>query len=112
MDEPDRGGRRQPDVFVSQLRYFDGMVLDLRGFYDSFTPEEKLQFRFWLERVLALQQECPWSAFLQVKVEYDLYDEKGEMVDFAGADFSPNTMLAAIKAWDAGEDFAPQTILP
>lgn len=112
MTNPDEGGRR-PDFFTSQLLSFDEMVADFRSLYDNFTAKEQSDFRAWLERVRTLSAEGdPWCARLLVKTECDECDEAGNTLRPADADFSPTTMLAAVRAWDAGEDFAPPSVLP
>ena len=112
MTNPDEGGRR-PDIFTSQLRSFDEMVADFRSLYGSFTAKEQSDCRAWLERVQTISAEGdPWCSSLLVKTECDEFDEAGNTLRSADAGFSPTTMLAAVRAWDAGEDFAPPSVLP
>ena len=114
MTEPNERGRgRKPDVFTSQLRHFDEQLSDFRSQYDNFTADERSGFRAWLERVEVLYSEGhEWNALLKVRTEYDVCDAAGNTLRWADADFSPKTMLAAVRAWDAGEDFAPSSVLP
>jgi hypothetical protein len=49
---------------------------------------------------------------LNVSAESDECDDQGNVLRWADARFSPMTMLAAIKAWDEGNDFAPPGVLP
>ena len=70
-------------------------------------------FRAWLERVQTLNAEGQqWCASLQIQTQYDVCDEAGNTLRWADVGFSPTTMLAAVRAWDAGEDFAPSSVLP
>ena len=114
MTNPDgRGRRRGPDVFTSQLLSFDEMVADFRSLYDNFTAKERSNFRAWLESVKTLNAEGDqWCARLLVKIECDEFDEAGNTLRWADVVLSPRTMLAAVRAWDAGEDFAPSSVLP
>jgi hypothetical protein len=116
MSEPDGPGRpRGPkgEVFARQLRRFDGKIADLRGFYDGLNAEERSGFRSWLERVdTAADEGRQWSAQVLVRTECDVCDESGETLRWADAVFSTLTMLAAIKAWDSGQDYAPFSVQP
>lgn len=104
---------RTPDVLASQLRHFDCQIADLRQWYDSLVPSEREQFRAWLERVIIVASEgSQWGALLRVGTEYDVCDRDGNTLWWADAEFSPRTMLDAVKAWDAGEAFTPSSVLP
>jgi hypothetical protein len=116
MADSEDGGRRRrrgPDIFAVQLRHFDGQVADFRAWYDGFPAEDKARIRAWLERVEALAREgCEWSALLEVRTEYDECDADGDTLRWADVRFSPSTTLAAIRAWDAGEEYTPPGIQP
>jgi hypothetical protein len=114
MTEPnDSGRRRNGDVFARQLRHSDEKVSDFRKFYESLETDKRAEFRSWLEKVKALNEEgAQWSAQLRVRTEYDGCDENGETLRWADAEFSARTAIDAVKAWDAGENFSPDTVLP
>jgi hypothetical protein len=100
-------------VFDDQLRQFDAEISHLRQFYECLTPDERSRFRAWLKKVAALTSEgAEWGAHLKVRIENDECDEEGNVLRWADAEFLPSTMLSAIAAWDAGEDFAPPGRLP
>lgn len=99
-------------VFERQLREFDNQICVFRQLYESSSPEERAGIREWLERVKVLANEVEWNMNLCVKTEYDEVDDEGNVIDYAGCDFSPSTLLMAIKAWDAGETFAPDGTFP
>ena len=60
----------------------------------------------------AVEQKCPFNWCLRVNVEHDVFDEGGDKVDERHAQFCAWTMLAAIKCWDEGKPFIPDTTYP
>jgi len=96
----------------SQLRHFDQETTEFRRVYESLTPDERRGLREWLEAVDALGQKCPFDWCLRVKVEHDEFDENGDKVDERNAEFMAYTMLMAIKCWDEGKPFVPDTVYP
>lgn len=109
MDAPEDEFRH---VFARQLRYFDQEMTEYRSVYDSLKQDERRDLRQWLEAVQSLGDKCPFEWHLEVKVEHDIYDERGEKVDERNAEFMAWTMLAAMDCWDKGEPFVPNSILP
>lgn len=111
MSESDESGRRRRlNHETAELRKFDEDVSELREFYNNFDIEERSQFRAWLEQVASLATEgYQQSVLLRIRTQYDVCDENGETLRWGDVEFSPGSMLAAIKAWDAGEDFAPES---
>lgn len=110
MDESDDSGSRPfRHVFAQHLRKLDNDLAEFRLLYDSFDADERIRFRQWLERVSALNAESTWNVCLRVKCETDVLDEDDNLLRWADAELSPTTMLRAIRAWDAGEEFAPDS---
>ena len=68
--------------------------------------------REWLQAADALGEKCPFEWCLRVKVEHDEFDENDEKVDERNTEFMAHTMLMAIKCWDEGKPFAPNTAHP
>lgn len=100
-------------AMAGQQRHFDNQLSDFRQFYESFPPGERAKIKAWLEKVEAVGREgLEFNMLLNVKVENDECDERGTVLRWADCQFSPMTLLAAIRAWDAGEDFAPPGVLP
>lgn len=112
-DHQEQGDDRWRDPFASQLRHFDQLLADFRKFYDNLSPNERVGFRTWLERVEALAVEgYSWGAQLRVRAEHDECDQHDNVVRWADTEFSCSTMLSAVQAWEAGEGFAPPSVLP
>jgi len=99
-------------VFCRQLRHFDQEMTEFRCVYESFAPDERKEVREWLEAVDVLWKKCPFDWGLLVKVRHDEFNDSGEKVDERNADFIAYTMLMAIKSWDEGQPFVPDTVLP
>ncbi len=105
-------------VFVRQLCNFDQKLPEFRSIYESFTLDERNEVRESLVEVNALEQKCPFEWCLQVQAvqeiydEHDEHDEHDEKMDERGAEFTALTMLMAIKCWDEGQPFAPETTYP
>lgn len=98
---------------ASQQRHFDDQLADFRQFYESFLSEERAKLRAWLEKVDAVEKEgLEWNAFITVRTENDECDEKGNVLRWGDSEFSPATMLMAIKTWDGGNHLAPDGVLP
>jgi hypothetical protein len=93
-----------------QLSHFDQEMTEFRRVYETLSPDERKDLREWLESVETLGKKCPFDWCLRVKVEHDQLDEAGEKVDERNAEFMPWTMLMAIKCWDEGKPFVPDTV--
>jgi hypothetical protein len=92
-----------------EQRRLDEQVADMRSFYASLPPEEKVGLREWLKRLIALWDEFPYEAGLRLRIENDVYDKDGNVLRWGDFEFSPFTILRAIEAWDKGDGFTPQT---
>lgn len=99
-------------VFENQLRHFDQEMTELRRVFDSLDLDERKDLREWLEAVDCVERKCPFDWSLRVTVQHDEFDERDEKVGECNAQFAAMTMLAAIKCWDDGKPFAPDTIYP
>ena len=107
------GRRRRPDVFITQLRGFDEKLANFRTYYDNFEAEDRPRFRAWLERAIALsEEESEFGALIRIQTEHDQYDSDGNLVGWADAEFTPATMMSAIRAWEAGNEYAPSSVRP
>lgn len=60
----------------------------------------------------SVERKCPYDWCLRVRVQHDEFDASGEKVDERNAEFMAWTMLEAIKCWDEGEPFVPDTLYP
>jgi hypothetical protein len=109
MDFPNDEFRRADN---SQLSHFDQEMTEFRQVYESLTAGERRDLREWLEAVDALGHKCPFDWCLRVKVEHDEFDENDDKVDERNAEFVAWTMLEAIKCWDEGKPFVPDTVYP
>ena len=114
MPDHNRDGRRRvSDIITMQLRGFDQRLADFRVYYDSCDAEDRTRFRAWLERAAALNEEgSELGALIQIRTELDLCDSDGNRTSWVDAEFSPSTMMSAIRAWEKGEEFTPSSIQP
>ena len=106
------GGDDFAHVFTGQLKQFDDKLSDFRQFYESHSTEEREQLRQWLEQLDASQTAAKWKMNIQIHAENDVLDDKGDLLRWADAVFTPATMLSAISAWDQGDNFTPNSVLP
>jgi len=107
------GGNRGGDPFTSQLRSFDERIANFRNLYVEYSVDEKSRFRAWIERAATLSAEGDeWCAMLRVRTEYDVCDESGNTILGCDAEFPPSTVLGAIRAWEAGQEYAPSSTQP
>jgi hypothetical protein len=88
-------------------REFDEKMADMRRQYARLSPEGKDKLRRCLEDLSSPAKEMLECGFLvRVQQEIDFEDDEGNRI-FATVEYDPNVLLQAVKAWDAGEDFAP-----
>ena len=107
------GGNRGLNPFTSQLRSFDERIANFRSLYDEYSVEEKSRFRAWIERAATLSAEGDeWCAMLRIRTEYNECDESGTPIRGCDAEFSASTVLKAIRAWEAGQEYAPSSTQP
>jgi len=109
-DDSDGGNFRH--FFTMQLKQFDNQLSEFRQFYESHSTEERKQLREWLEQISELQRAARWNMRIQIHAENDIFDGDDELIRWADAVFAPATMLSAISAWDAGNNFTPSSALP
>ncbi|MCE9531098.1 MAG: hypothetical protein K8T89_08235 [Planctomycetes bacterium] len=100
------------DIILSQQMEFDQKLADFRTYYFELDPDHRKDTREWLEQTVALWSKCPLDMTIRLIPEYDVTDEAGEVIRWADCEFTPSTMLQAIKAWDEGETLTPDTMLP
>lgn len=98
---------------ASQQRSFDDRIAAFRENYLAFPDEQRASLKAWLEKAHALEREnADRPMMLMVRTEIDVYGEDGKPVRWADNQFTAGTLLSAVSAWDAGEDFVPHTVLP
>jgi hypothetical protein len=124
------------DIHSRQLRRQDSKLADLRRWYEGNSPEQRAKIREGLEKADAATKDLAGGMYLTVKVEnnevgdqideideideFDEFNESGEVESTEADDATPWedchfciwTTLEAIRAWDAGQDFTPHTVLP
>ncbi len=109
--DPDEPG----DFGVLHLRFLhrlDQQLADLRQAYESYLPGERERIRQLLERAEAVNAElAEMGMWLKVGVEHDERDENGNIVRWADCEFSVVAASLAIRAWDCGEPFTPDSAL-
>lgn len=90
--------------------HFDARLADSRSFYHEMDTEERARYRAWLARVHSLEDEIEWEGGIMIHHHNNVDEDATSTWD--GFEFSPSTMLAAIRAWDAGEPYAPDSNRP
>jgi hypothetical protein len=116
MNDDDHDPIEPPNFGVARarvLRVQDDELADLRQAYESFTPLEQATIRAALERAEGVSCELAELGIrLKIEVEHDERDEAGNTTRWANCEFSLPATLMAIRAWDAGDVFAPNEPLP
>jgi hypothetical protein len=100
------------DIFAAQLREFDRRIAEVRDFWDTLNPEERKKMYEWLEKVAALGSSCQLPLTLSVQIHDERFDENGNQIYGSYETFSTFTLLEAIKCWEKGEPFTPDSVLP
>ena len=79
--------------------------------YDKLSNEERIAFQSWLERLAQLVAEQPSSPPISVLCRTDVFDisDEGDVIYDGVVHLDPATMLAAVQAWEAGEEFTPNS---
>lgn len=100
-------------AFTMHLRNFDLRVTELRRMYALLSAEERKQLRAWMEKLNDLEDECPINdIYVMLHTATDEFDEQGKQVHSGDVELTPWTMLQAFDAWDKGETFTPDSIMP
>lgn len=100
-------------ALAARQHHFGKQIANFRRFYESYSPGIRADLRSWLEKVeIVVKEGERWGLLLSVKSEKCACDRSGVFVRWEGVDLSLTTLLLAIRAWDAGYDFAATDELP
>ncbi len=94
---------------AKQLATFDREIQELRSWYDAATTDDRSEFKQWLTDLVAVAARQPdiVQFTLGCKVNILETDNDGNVVYDGVVFLSPKPMLAAVTAWDAGDEFVP-----
>ncbi|TWU44476.1 hypothetical protein Poly51_59320 [Rubripirellula tenax] len=94
---------------AQQLAEFDREVQEFRAWYLEATPDDRSEFRSWLEDLapIAIRQPSSLAFTLLCRVNNYQTDDEGNEVYNGVVWLTPKAMLGAITAWDAGDEFLP-----
>ena len=94
------------------LAKFDREIQELKSEYQSLEPKTQVEFRIWLERLTEIVDVQP-AGIISVLCQTNRLDtdEEGEIVYDGVVHLFPKAMLLAITAWDANENFTPESFV-
>lgn len=113
MADPNPDDNALKHVFSSQLKNFDLQISECRRWFESFSSEEQKQIRDWLEKLAeCASQGGQWGATARAFIENEKVDEEGHPPHVGTTLLSPHTLLMAVRAWENGGDFTPDSVRP
>ncbi len=108
MDDEARKKLRRFEV--DWVRNFDQQLPTIRAIYEGMPPEEKADFRMWLEKIVEANKLSRqwWEIGLQLSTAPIMDDEGNVVQDASDPPFSAEVLLNAVRAWEKGDDFTPK----
>ena len=94
---------------TEHLARFDREIQELRSWYDSATADERDDFIGWLSVLVTVVERNPDRRrfTLSCRINNLETDDAGNALYNGVVFLAPKAMLAAVTAWDAGEEFLP-----
>lgn len=96
-------------INAKHLADFDREIQEFRLWYDAASPAEREEISRWLAELTAVAERNPARQrfTLHCRVNNLETNSEGDVVYNGAVYLTPKPMLAAITAWEAGEEFVP-----
>lgn len=96
------------------LHKLDQAIPELRNAYDGMSTAQRKTLKRYLAQIVEAQSlqrllSGPHEFALSTSVGHEEYDEEGMPVDGHWVEIKPEVMLAAVEAWDKGDEFTPKS---
>ncbi|MEM8671724.1 MAG: hypothetical protein AAGG48_29670 [Planctomycetota bacterium] len=96
------------------LHKIDQALVEFRDAFNSMNESRKKKLREFLVHAVEAQDlekklSGQYQISLKISVGHIYQDEDGEVVDENWESLQPNLMAAAVRAWDSGEEFTPES---